>query len=212
MKPTREHSTNNAQTYFVTSDTWERRPLFRTESWARLFFKTLLTYRGEAYLLHEFVLMPDHFHLLLTPLAALERSIQLVKGGFSYRAKKDLQSNAEIWRRGFADHRIRDAEDYDKHLHYIHLNPVKKDLCGSPEEYRYSSAYPGWKLDPAPQGLKPTMCRHPTARLKPCPFKAVGGQLAALSLRPFQTTCAILGRSGRENKRCHAEMTFRRSW
>jgi hypothetical protein len=56
------------------------------------------------------------------------------------------------------------------------------------------------------------MCRHPTARLKPCPFKAVGGQLAALSLRPFQTTCAILGRSGRENKRCHAEMTFRRSW
>ena len=62
----------------------------------------------------------------------------------------------EIWRRGFADHRIRDAEDYDKHLHYIHLNPVKKHLCASPSEYHYSSAYPGWKLDPVPQGLKPT--------------------------------------------------------
>ncbi|MGH9607340.1 MAG: transposase [Terracidiphilus sp.] len=113
MKPTREHATNNAQTYFVTSDTWERRELFRAEPWARLFFKTLLSHRGEAYLLHEFVLMPDHFHLLVSPSGSLERAIQLIKGGFSYRAKKELGSNAEIWRRGFADHRIRHVEDYD---------------------------------------------------------------------------------------------------
>jgi putative transposase len=156
LKPAREHATNNAQTYFVTSDTWERRALFNVDSWARLFFKTLLSHRGEAYLLHEFVLMPDHFHLLISPVIALERAIQLIKGGFSSQAKKELGSNMEIWRRGFADHRIRDVEDYDKHLHYIHLNPVKKHLCASPAEYRYSSAYPGWKLDPIPQGLKPT--------------------------------------------------------
>ena len=155
MKPAREHATNNSQTYFVTSDTWERRALFRAEPWARLFFKTLLFHRGEAYLLHEFVLMPDHFHLLITPSIALERAVQLIKGGFSYRAKKELGSNMEIWRRGFADHRIRDAEDYDKHVSYIHLNPVKKYLCAGPSDYRYSSAYPGWRLDPIPQGLKP---------------------------------------------------------
>ena len=155
MKPAREHATNNAQTYFVTSDTWERRALFRAEPWAKLFFKTLLSYRGESYWLHEFVLMPDHFHLLITPSAALERAIQLIKGGFSYRAKKELGSNAEIWRRGFADHRIRDAGDYDRHVHYIHLNPVKKHLCEKPDEYKYSSAYPEWKLDPVPQALKP---------------------------------------------------------
>jgi putative transposase len=155
LKPVREHATNNAQTYFITSDTWARRALFNVESWARLFFKTLLSHRGESYLLHEFVLMPDHFHLLLTPMIALERAIQFIKGGFSFRAKKELVSNMEIWRRGFADHRIRDFEDYDKHLHYIHWNPVKKHLCASPAEYRYSSAFPGWKLDPIPQGLKP---------------------------------------------------------
>ena len=155
LKPAREHATNNAQTYFVTSDTWERRALFQTESWARLFFKVLLSHRGDSYLLHEFVLMPDHFHLLTTPVVSLEKAVQLIKGGFSFRAKKELGSNMEIWRRGFADHRIRDAEDFDKHLHYIHLNPVKKHLCASPAEYRYSSAYPGWRLDPIPQGLKP---------------------------------------------------------
>jgi len=155
LKPAREHATNNAKTYFVTSDSWERRAVFNVESWARLFFKTLLSHRGESYLLHEFVLMPDHFHLLMTPLIALERAVQLIKGGFSFRAKKELESNMEIWRRGFADHRIRDFEDFDKHVHYIHLNPVRKHLCASPQEYRYSSAYPGWKLDPIPQGLKP---------------------------------------------------------
>src|ERR1035441_8260990 len=76
LKPAREHATINSQTYFVTSDTWERRALFNVESWARLFFKTLLSHRGEAYLLHEFVLMPDHFHLLMTPMIALERAVQ----------------------------------------------------------------------------------------------------------------------------------------
>jgi len=155
LKPAREHATNNAQTYFVTSDTWERRALFNAEPWARLFFKTLLSHRGDAYLLHEFVLMPDHFHLLITPLTALERAVQFIKGGFSHQVKKEFGSNAEIWQRGFADHRIRDVEDYDLHRHYIHLNPVKKHLCGASSEYRYSSAFPGWKLDPIPQWLKP---------------------------------------------------------
>ena len=155
LKPAREHSTNNAQTYFVTSKTWESRALFQAETWARLFFKTLLSHRGEAFLLHEFVLMPDHFHLLITPLISLERAVQFIKGGFSFRAKKELGSNAEVWQRGFSDHRVRDAADYEKHVHYIHLNPMKRHLCSLPAEYRYSSAYPGWKLDPIPQGLKP---------------------------------------------------------
>jgi len=174
LKPAREHATNNAQTYFVTSDTWECRALFRTEQWARLFFKTLLAYRGKAYLLHQFVLMPDHFHLLITPSGSLEHALQLIKGGFSYRVKREIGSNAEIWHRGFADHRIRDAEDYDKHLHYIHLNPVKKRLCLEPTEYRYSSAFPGWKLDPAPQWLKPVASGAPIGTAEAVPFQNSG--------------------------------------
>jgi putative transposase len=154
LKPEREHATNNAQTYFVTAKTWESRALFRAEPWARLFFQNLLSHR-DLYLLHEFVLMPDHLHLMISPLIALERAVQFVKGGFSYRAKKELGSNAEIWQRGFSDHRIRDWEDYARHTQYIHLNPVKRNLVERPEQYSYSSAFSGWKLDPIPQGLKP---------------------------------------------------------
>jgi len=171
LKAKREHATNNSQTYFVTSDTWERRALFRNEPWARLFFKTLLAQRSKAYLLHEFVLMPDHFHLLISPTISLERAIQLIKGGFSYRAKKELQSNAEIWQRGFADHRIRDAGDYEKHVHYIRLNPVKKYLCATAEEYKFSSAYPGWSLDPIPRWLKPSIAGSSHGTTKVVPFQ-----------------------------------------
>ncbi len=172
LKPAREHATNNAQTYFVTSDTWERRALFNAEPWARLFFRTLLSHRGEAYRLHEFVLMPDHFHLLITPLISLERAVQMIKGGFSYRVKKEIGSSAEVWQRGFADHRIRDAEDYDLRLHYIHLNPVKKHLCDAPAEYRYSSAFPGWKLDPVPQWLKPRANEAACGTAEAVPFQS----------------------------------------
>jgi putative transposase len=171
LKSAREHATNNSQTYFVTSKTWESRSLFRTEPWARLFFKVPFSHRGKAYLLHEFVLMPDHFHLLITPMVNLERALQLIKGGFSFREKKELGSNAEIWQRGFADHRIRDAEDYDKHLHYIHLNPLKKRLCNDAAEYRYSSAYPGWKLNAVPQGLKPTISLQAFGTAEAVPFQ-----------------------------------------
>src|SRR5690242_2881362 len=155
MRPTREHATRNEQTYFVTSDTWARRPLFRNERWAKLFVDTLYSYRGTAYLLHEFVIMPDHFHVLITPTTSLEKAVQFIKGGFSHRAKMELESNMEVWQKGFSDHRIRDAEDYVNHVEYIHQNPVKKGLCAFATAYSFSSACSGFVLDSMPQRLKP---------------------------------------------------------
>ena len=152
MKPQREHATNNAQTYMVTSSTWERRSLFQAEPWARLVIDTLYHYRGTAYFLHEFVIMPDHFHVLITPQTSLENAVQFIKGGFSYRAKKELGSHMEIWQKGFQDHRIRDAGDYVVHVAYIRNNPVKKRLCSSLGEFPYSSAHAGFELDAIPRG------------------------------------------------------------
>jgi putative transposase len=139
----------------VTSQTWERRSLFRNERWAALLIDTLYHYRGEAYLLHEFVVMPDHIHIILRPLTSLEKAVQFIKGGFSYRAKKELGSNMEVWQKGFSDHRIRDAGDYAQHVSYVRENPVRKHLCEKPELYPYSSANSNFQVDKAPQGLKP---------------------------------------------------------
>ena len=155
MRPTREHATNTHQTYIVTTSTWERRALFHNERWAKLLIDTLYHYRGSAYLLHAFVVMPEHIHLLITPLTSLEKSVQFIKGGFSHRAKKELGSNMEVWQKGFSDHRIRDAGDYQLHVTYMRANPVRKHLCERTEDYPYSSACPGFELDEVPQGLKP---------------------------------------------------------
>jgi REP-associated tyrosine transposase len=54
--------------FFVTSVTWERRAIFQSDQLAQLFLRTLCHYRDQGcYQLHDFVLMPDHFHLILTP-------------------------------------------------------------------------------------------------------------------------------------------------
>jgi putative transposase len=94
------------------------------------------------------LLMPEHVHLLLTPGrdATLECTLQRIKGGYS-RAFGLEFGLKELWQRGFTHHRIRDAEDYDRHRDYIHQNPVKRGMVERPSEYRCSSAYPGFKLD-----------------------------------------------------------------
>jgi putative transposase len=147
VKPTRLISPPG--TYFVTFITWQRRRSFVVETYAGLFLKTLYSYRRQQrFQLHAFVLMPEHVHLLLTPATdvTLERAVQLVKGGYS-RAFGLEFGQAEVWQRGFTDHRIRDDEDFFRHHDYIHQNPVKRRLVENASEYRYCSAFPGFKLD-----------------------------------------------------------------
>lgn len=184
----------------VTSATWERRSLFRSERWARLFIDTLYHYRGSAYLLHEFVIMPDHVHILLTPKTSLEKAGQFIKGGFSYRAKKELGSNMEVWQKGFSDHRIRGAEDYLRHVMYIRENPVRKHLCEKEEEYEYSSAHPGFELDAIPQGLKPSISEEPYGAPEGAPFQTK--PVVSVTLQETQ---------GRSHRKCPNALTSKRS-
>lgn len=106
------------------------------------------------FLLHEFVIMPDHVHAILTPAfeIPLERAVQFIKGGFSFRAKKELGFMGEIWQKSFTGHRIKDAADYDVHRNYIYRNPARTGLRA---DYPYCSACGTFELDPVPPGLKP---------------------------------------------------------
>jgi len=153
------------QTYMVTSTTGDRQGHCHNERWARLLLDTLYHYRGSAYLLHEFVIMPDHIHVLITPLTNLEKAVQFIKGGFSYRAQKELGSNLEVWQKGFSDHRIRDAGDYAEHVLYIRQNQIAG-------EFPYSSAHVGFELDPAPQGLKPESLTKLCGAAEAAPFQS----------------------------------------
>lgn len=145
-------------TYFVTSKTWEARAIFQATRACEIFMESLLHYRDEgAYKLHAFVLMRDHFHLLLTPgeETSLERAVQFIKGGSAKTLRDELKFSFPVWQRGFTDHRIRDAADYDQHAAYIAKNPVKRHLVEEAREYPWSSASGNFAMDDVPQGLKP---------------------------------------------------------
>ncbi len=148
--------TTHGGTYFITASAYDKHALFQSDRMARLLMDILFHYQRQSrYHLHEFVVMPDHFHLLLTPIppVTIEKAVQFIKGGFSYRAKKELGFAGEIWQTSFYDRRVRDAEEYARFRHYIHMNPVRRGLVCLPEEFLYSSAQS--KLDEIPQWLKP---------------------------------------------------------
>jgi putative transposase len=129
------------RTFFVTTITWQRTPLFRSPRTAELMLDVLAQYREQSkYALHEFVVMPDHLHLLITPATdiSLERAVQLIKGGFSYRMGR--LKRGLVWQERFTNHRVRDEQDYADHSEYIRMNPVRAKLVESPELYPYSSA------------------------------------------------------------------------
>jgi putative transposase len=145
---------NTNRTFFVTTVIAHRQPIFRSEMTAKLLIDTIAHYPDEQeYLLHEFVVMPDHLHALLTPSPeiSLERAMQFIKGAFSFR----LKSRGPAWQASFSNHRVRDLEDYFNHREYIRMNPVRARLAQRPEQYPYSSAAVALRLDPVPQGLKP---------------------------------------------------------
>lgn len=141
----------------MTSATWERRSLFQSERMANLFLDVLFHYRTRGcYHLHEFVLMPDHFHLLISlePGMSVERAVQFLKGGFSFRAGKELGLKGELWQRGFTDHFVKDSHDFQNHATYIRDNPVEGGLVARAEEYPYSSACHTFDLDAPPPHLR----------------------------------------------------------
>jgi putative transposase len=151
MRPAREQFRNTETAYSVSTQTAARKPFFRHERWARLMMATLTHYSQHGFLLHAYVIMPDHLHLLITPEESLEKAVQLIKGGFSFRAKRELEWIFDIWQPGFTDHRVRDEEDWQRHLEYIRTNPLEARIVEDSVLYEFM----GFPNAAFPQGLKP---------------------------------------------------------
>ncbi len=133
----------SSRTFFVTSRTSGGRALLQSERMASLFIAVLRCYASAGrFEIHDFVVMPNHFHLLITlnEETTLEKAVQVIKGNFSYRAKKELGFEREIWQRGFSDERVWDRESFLRHRSYIEANPVRAGLVDAPEKFPYCSA------------------------------------------------------------------------
>jgi len=138
------------RTFFITAVTANRRRLFQTETNANLLLHLFNDDRPKSrYHLHAFVLMPDHIHLLITPApdVSIEKAMQFIKGGFSFR----LKSKMPVWEDSFTKRRIEDVRDFEVHRRYIHENPVRAHLCTCAEDFPHSSANP---VDAVPEHLR----------------------------------------------------------
>jgi putative transposase len=133
------------------------RPLLAGWPWcwtpsAKLLQRTILDYRSQGrFLLHAFVIMPDHFHALITPApdVSLEKAMQYIKGGFSFR----LKSNLDVWTRSFNESQVMSEEKFASCVRYIEENPVRRGLVSTPQAYPFSSVARD-QLDPMPLHLR----------------------------------------------------------
>jgi REP-associated tyrosine transposase len=154
LRPTR--------TFFVTTKTSMGRRLLQSERNASLLIEVLRSLVAErAFELHDFVIMPDHVHLLLTVHDGMtvEKAMQLVKGRFSFRLRKEFGAAGEVWQRGFSEVQVMHRESFEAHRNYIAQNPVKAGIVDSPEKYPFCFVYLARLKDEsraAQQGLKPT--------------------------------------------------------
>jgi REP element-mobilizing transposase RayT len=129
-------------TYFVTFRV--RKTLGKVledHAFASVIEEALWLGHGERYGLHAYVIMPDHVHLLLKPLAgwSLARILQGIKAFTARQINSHLCRKGTFWQDESFDHLIRNERDWLDKFRYIHDNPVKAGLVKSPEDYLFSS-------------------------------------------------------------------------
>lgn len=104
------------------------------------------------------VVLPEHFHLILSPeiIQDYPKIISAIKHYFSRNLdiKVDDLSESKIkkrekgvWHRRYFEHTIIDENDLNKHIDYVHYNPVKHGLVSKVKEWEYSSFHKFVKND-----------------------------------------------------------------
>lgn len=142
-------------TFFFTLVTYQRRP-FLTEPISRELLHAAWKQVVQRYpfTTQAVCLLPDHLHCIWT-LPQNDNNYSLrwgeIKKIFTKTWHKQIgktwpdeisrlkRGEGAIWQRRFWEHAIRDTQDYQNHLHYIHYNPVKHGLVKSPRDWPWSS-------------------------------------------------------------------------
>jgi len=154
------------QLQFITTSTYRRAPLFLSERFCRCFVQRIEEVRQELkFLLLGWVLMPDHFHLLLKPEPAettplilkelkeetAERIIKMLRENPQHPwCRKMLtrlrlpptvhdESHYRLWQRRFYPFNVFSEKKRQEKLNYMHNNPVKRGLVSAPGDWPWSS-------------------------------------------------------------------------
>jgi REP element-mobilizing transposase RayT len=97
---------------------------------------------GSKLRMHAAVVMPEHVHLLLTPLSdpegrayPLRHILKLIKGTSAHSVNRFMEREGPMWQEESFDHVLRSDENFAEKLEYIRQNPVRRGLVERPEDY-----------------------------------------------------------------------------
>ena len=156
------------QLYFLTLCTYERRAVFLNQAVGHWVLTRLLgTSAKHDFAVHAYCAMPDHLHALAEAMTARAELVKFVSAfkqetGFAYQKRM----HRRLWQARYYDRILREPEESEKAAWYIWLNPVRKGICGAPQEYALSGSFtildwrdrcapeeswvPPWKMEKMP--------------------------------------------------------------
>ena len=126
--------------FFATTKTSMGKQVLQSERHAGLLIDVLRSLVAEhRFTLHDFVIMPDHVHLLIEVYGdmTIEKAMQLIKGRFSHRLSHEFGYKGDVWQRGFTEVQVLNQQNFEAHRAYIAENPIKAGLVASTEEYPF---------------------------------------------------------------------------
>ena len=127
--------------FFLTVKLLPRRRLL-DEPQFKLLARCLSVVRSRhPFRLTAWVLLPDHWHIILFPrypltISAAMKSIKLSSTNSLGRHRGDA---GELWQGRFFDRALRSVKEYAETVEYIHLNPVRQGLVRHPGQWKWSS-------------------------------------------------------------------------
>jgi REP element-mobilizing transposase RayT len=134
------HYQTDFRSYFVTFVTlgrWILPPAARTATLQHVLFD-----HGRKLDLHTAVVMPDHVHIVMTPLPsshgeayALTDILKGLKGASARTINRETGRSGPVWQHESFDHEIRRDESLRQKCEYVVQNPVRRGLVSSPDEY-----------------------------------------------------------------------------
>jgi len=159
--------------YFFTVALLERRRALLTEHIGALGEVIRSVRARRPFAMNAIVVLPDHLHCIWTlppDDADFSTRWRLIKTAFARRvpaterlsARRAAIGERGVWQRRFWEHAIRDAVDYERHVDYIHFNPVKHGHVRRAVDWPHSSFHryvragllpADWAADPDLGGL-----------------------------------------------------------
>jgi REP-associated tyrosine transposase len=109
----------------------------------QIVIETCLAGNGRKFRLYGVVVMPDHVHVLLTPLSdpngsfSIAEIMQAIKGASAHRINRALGRKGKVWEEESFDRSLRREEKIGDKLDYMLWNPVGAGLAQHPLEYRW---------------------------------------------------------------------------